>query len=49
MLPRLHEPPRAFLRPLLHRVYPFADVRAAFEELEKGRARGKIVVSMPSP
>ena len=37
------------LRPLLHRVYPFAEVRAAFEELEKGRARGKIVVSMPSP
>ena len=35
------------LRPLVHRVYPFNDVRAAFEELEKGHARGKIVVSIP--
>jgi NADPH:quinone reductase-like Zn-dependent oxidoreductase len=34
------------LRPLVHRVYPLADVRSAFEELEKGHARGKIVVSI---
>jgi NADPH:quinone reductase-like Zn-dependent oxidoreductase len=33
------------LRPILHRSYPFAEVRAAFAELERGRARGKIVVT----
>jgi NADPH:quinone reductase-like Zn-dependent oxidoreductase len=35
------------LRPLLHRTYPFAEVRDAFAELERGRARGKIVVTFP--
>jgi NADPH:quinone reductase-like Zn-dependent oxidoreductase len=35
------------LRPLLHRTYPFAEVREAFAELERGRARGKIVVTLP--
>lgn len=34
------------LRPLIHRTYPFADVREAFAELERGRARGKIIVSL---
>jgi len=34
------------LRPVLHRVYPFAEVTEAFAELERGRARGKIVVSL---
>ncbi len=34
------------LRPVVHRVYPFAEVREAFEELEKGHARGKIVVAL---
>ena len=34
------------LRPVVHRSYPFVDVREAFAELERGRARGKIVVTM---
>ena len=34
------------LRPVVHRSYPFADVREAFAELERGHARGKIVVTM---
>ena len=34
------------LRPILHRTYPFAEVREAFAELERGRARGKIVVTI---
>lgn len=34
------------LKPILHKTYPFAESRAAFEELERGRARGKIVVTM---
>jgi len=36
------------LRPLVHRTYPFAEVREAFAELERGHARGKIVVTMPA-
>jgi NADPH:quinone reductase-like Zn-dependent oxidoreductase len=32
--------------PVLHRSYPFAEVVEAFAELERGRARGKIVVAM---
>jgi alcohol dehydrogenase len=35
------------LRPVIHRTYPFADVAQAFAELERGRARGKIVVTIP--
>jgi NADPH:quinone reductase-like Zn-dependent oxidoreductase len=35
------------LRPLLHKTFPFAQVRDAFAELETGRARGKIVVTIP--
>ena len=35
------------LRPVLHRTYPFAEVAAAFAELERGHARGKIVVTIP--
>lgn len=35
---------RGDLRPLLHAVYPFEQVGEAFAELERGRARGKIVV-----
>lgn len=34
------------LRPVLHRTYPFAEVREAFAELERGHARGKIVVTI---
>jgi len=34
------------LRPVLHRTYPLDDIRAAFAELERGRARGKIVVTI---
>ncbi len=34
------------LRPLLHRTYPLAEVGEAFRELERGRARGKIVVTI---
>jgi len=34
------------LRPILHGTYPFAEVREAFAELERGRARGKIVVTI---
>jgi len=33
------------LRPIVHRTYPLAEVREAFAELERGRARGKIVVT----
>jgi NADPH:quinone reductase-like Zn-dependent oxidoreductase len=35
------------LRPVLHRTYPFAEVGEAFAELERGHARGKIVVTLP--
>jgi NADPH:quinone reductase-like Zn-dependent oxidoreductase len=34
------------LRPILHRTYPLAEVKEAFAELERGRARGKIVVEV---
>ncbi len=34
------------LRPVIHKTYPFAEAREAFAELERGRARGKIVVTM---
>ena len=34
------------LKPILHRVYPLAEIRDAFAELERGRARGKIVVTI---
>jgi NADPH:quinone reductase-like Zn-dependent oxidoreductase len=34
------------LKPVLHRTFPFLEVRRAFAELETGRARGKIVVIM---
>jgi alcohol dehydrogenase len=37
------------LKPILHRTYPFADVIEAFAELERGRARGKIVVAITPP
>ena len=33
------------LRPVIHRTYPLADVREAFAELERGHARGKIIVT----
>jgi NADPH:quinone reductase-like Zn-dependent oxidoreductase len=33
------------LRPIVHRSYPLAEFREAFAELERGRARGKIVVT----
>ncbi len=34
------------LRPILHQTYPFAAVAEAFAELERGRARGKIVLTL---
>jgi NADPH:quinone reductase-like Zn-dependent oxidoreductase len=34
------------LRPVIHRRYPLAEVAEAFAELERGRARGKIVVTI---
>ena len=34
------------LKPIVHRTYPLAQFRDAFAELERGRARGKIVVTM---
>jgi NADPH:quinone reductase-like Zn-dependent oxidoreductase len=34
------------LKPILHKTYPFAETREAFAELERGRARGKIVVTI---
>ena len=34
------------LRPVVHRTYPLADVKEAFAELERGHARGKIVVKI---
>jgi alcohol dehydrogenase len=37
---------RGQLKPIIHRVYPIAEFRDAFAELERGRARGKIVVTM---
>jgi alcohol dehydrogenase len=33
------------LRPIIHRAFPLADFREAFAELERGRARGKIVLT----
>lgn len=34
------------LRPVIHQTYPLARVTEAFAELERGRARGKIVVTL---
>jgi alcohol dehydrogenase len=34
------------LKPIIHRMYPLTQFREAFAELECGRARGKIVVTM---
>lgn len=34
------------LRPILHRTFPLAEYREAFAELERGRARGKIVIAI---
>lgn len=34
------------LVPLIHKTYPLAEAREAFAELERGRARGKIVVTI---
>jgi alcohol dehydrogenase len=34
------------LKPIVHATYPLAEFRAAFAELERGRARGKIVVTL---
>ena len=34
------------LRPVIDRVYPFAEARAAFERLDRGEQLGKIVVSV---
>jgi NADPH:quinone reductase-like Zn-dependent oxidoreductase len=35
------------LEPIVHKQYPLAEFREAFAELERGRARGKIVLTMP--
>jgi NADPH:quinone reductase-like Zn-dependent oxidoreductase len=34
------------LKPIVHRTYPLAEFRDAFAELERGRARGKIVMTI---
>jgi NADPH:quinone reductase-like Zn-dependent oxidoreductase len=34
------------LRPVIHGVFPLAEVKAAFAALETGRARGKVVVQV---
>jgi NADPH:quinone reductase-like Zn-dependent oxidoreductase len=34
------------LKPVVHKTYPLADFRDAFAELERGRARGKIVLTI---
>jgi len=34
------------LKPIVHATYPLAEFREAFAELERGRARGKIVVTI---
>jgi NADPH:quinone reductase-like Zn-dependent oxidoreductase len=34
------------LRPIVDRIYPLADARAAFERLERGEQLGKIVVQV---
>src|SRR5687767_15197621 len=34
------------LKPIVHRTYPLAEFRDAFAELERGHARGKIVVTI---
>ena len=34
------------LKPVVHRTVPLAEFRDAFAELERGRARGKIVVTI---
>ncbi len=34
------------LVPVIHRTYPLAEIHEAFAELERGRARGKIVVTI---
>jgi NADPH:quinone reductase-like Zn-dependent oxidoreductase len=34
------------LRPIVHQTYPLAEFRQAFAELERGRARGKIVLAI---
>jgi NADPH:quinone reductase-like Zn-dependent oxidoreductase len=34
------------LKPIVHRTYPLAEFREAYAELERGRARGKIVLTM---
>jgi len=36
------------LRPVLDRVYPLAQARAAFERLERGEQLGKVVIELPS-
>ena len=37
------------LRPVIHRTFPFAEIGDAFAELDRGRARGKIVVTFGPP
>ena len=34
------------MKAIIHKTYPLAQVREAFAELERGRARGKIVVTI---
>jgi alcohol dehydrogenase len=34
------------LKPIVHRTYPLAEFREAFAELERGRTRGKIVLTI---
>lgn len=36
------------LRPIIDRVFPFAEIDKAFAYLETGRAKGKVIVRMVS-
>lgn len=36
------------LQPVIDRVFPFAEIAAAFAYLESGRAKGKVVVQIDS-
>lgn len=37
------------IRPVVDRVFPFAQTQAALDYVETGRARGKVVIALPDP
>lgn len=38
---------KSIIRPVIDRVFPLSDMRAAFDYAEKGRSRGKVVLRIP--